>query len=120
MSGQPTEAQKQQYLQQVKQQAQVQMMQELSAKMTEKCFKVSNAGTLVYKKCVHRYRFIGVLKLSPTHIFNHASVVFSQLCAGKKGDRLDTSESQCVVHCMDRYMDAMQVVTQALEAQQHK
>jgi hypothetical protein len=40
MSGQPTAAQKEQYLQQVRQQVQATVMQEVMTKMTEKCFKV--------------------------------------------------------------------------------
>jgi len=37
-----------------------------------------------------------------------------KVCTGKKGEHLDSSESQCVVHCMDRYMETMQVVNQSL------
>jgi hypothetical protein len=40
MSGQISEEQKQQYLQQLRQESQVALMQEISTKMTEKCFKV--------------------------------------------------------------------------------
>mmetsp|Transcript_86849 Transcript_86849/g.169930 ORF Transcript_86849/g.169930 Transcript_86849/m.169930 type:complete len:83 (-) Transcript_86849:14-262(-) len=43
-----------------------------------------------------------------------------KLCTSKKGNGLDSSESHCIVNCMDRYMETMQVVTQSLEARQHK
>eukprot|EP01040_Poterioochromonas_malhamensis_P007847 gene7847-8485_t len=37
-----------------------------------------------------------------------------KICAGKKGNSLDSSETTCVVNCMDRYMDTMHVVNAAV------
>eukprot|EP01039_Chlorochromonas_danica_P001945 gene1945-2123_t len=45
-----------------------------------------------------------------------------QICSGKKGDGLDSGEVNCTVNCMDRYLDTMQLVSQALankQQQQH-
>ncbi|KAK0082030.1 hypothetical protein PV325_011176 [Microctonus aethiopoides] len=61
-------------MQQVKQEIAVANAQELLTKITEKCFK----------KCVN-----------------------------KPGTSLDSSEQKCVAMCMDRYMDAFNVVSKA-------
>jgi import inner membrane translocase subunit TIM13 len=41
-------------------------------------------------------------------------------CTGKRGEGLDSSESNCVSNCMDRYMDTMGVVNQALMSRQSR
>lgn len=41
-----------------------------------------------------------------------------QICAGKKGESLDSSEVTCTVNCMDMYLETMQAVSQALAAKQ--
>ncbi|RYH05326.1 Tim10/DDP family zinc finger protein [archaeon] len=41
------------------------------------------------------------------------------MCAGKKGDGLDSNEMNCTVNCMDRYLDTLQEVGQALGNKQH-
>jgi import inner membrane translocase subunit TIM13 len=63
----------------MRQEVQVQMMQELMSKMTEKCFTK---------------------------------------CAGKSGETLDSRERTCMSNCMDRYMETMTVVHQALNSRQ--
>lgn len=122
MSGQPTVQQQQQYLQQVRQQVQSQMMQEVMTKMSEKCFKVTDL--FVWYMTISPFTFVIVLPLNAILTFTRVSVfmilLYLQLCAGKKGDHLDTSEAQCVVHCMDRYMETMQVVSSSLQNRQHK
>ncbi|XP_012263626.1 mitochondrial import inner membrane translocase subunit Tim13-B [Athalia rosae] len=73
-SGNLSMSQKDEIMEQVKQQIAVANAQELLTKMTEKCFK----------KCVL-----------------------------KPGTSLDSSEQKCVAMCMDRYMDAWNLVSQA-------
>lgn len=41
---------------------------------------------------------------------------FQKLCAGKRGNHLDQSEATCIVNCMDRYIETMHVVNQAIAA----
>jgi import inner membrane translocase subunit TIM13 len=41
-----------------------------------------------------------------------------KVCAGKRGDRLDSSEMYCMNNCFDRYTEAMQVVSKTLMEQQ--
>jgi hypothetical protein len=48
MSSQPTYAQQQQVLNEVRQQAQAQMMQEIMTKMSEKCFKVTTISASLF------------------------------------------------------------------------
>jgi 23S rRNA maturation mini-RNase III len=48
MSSQPTYAQQQQVLNEVRQQAQAQMMQEIMTKMSEKCFKVTLYALFIF------------------------------------------------------------------------
>ncbi|XP_063978519.1 mitochondrial import inner membrane translocase subunit Tim13-B [Diachasmimorpha longicaudata] len=67
-------ADREEFMQEVKQQIAVANAQELLTKITEKCFK----------KCVT-----------------------------KPGTSLDSSEQKCVAMCMDRYMDAFNVVSRA-------
>ncbi|XP_064594965.1 mitochondrial import inner membrane translocase subunit Tim13-B-like [Liolophura sinensis] len=67
-------AQRDQLMDQVKQQIALANAQELLQKMSEKCFK----------KCIH-----------------------------KPGTSLDSSEQKCVAMCMDRYMDAWNLVSRA-------
>ncbi|XP_012285694.1 mitochondrial import inner membrane translocase subunit Tim13-B [Orussus abietinus] len=69
-----TGGQKEELMEQVKQQIAVANAQELLTKMTEKCFK----------KCIL-----------------------------KPGTSLDNSEQKCVAMCMDRYMDAFNLVSKA-------
>ncbi|KAK9877857.1 hypothetical protein WA026_020087 [Henosepilachna vigintioctopunctata] len=66
-------AQKDELMDQVKQQIAVANVQELLTKMTEKCFK----------KCIN-----------------------------KPGTSLDSSEQKCIAMCMDRYMDAWNLVSE--------
>jgi import inner membrane translocase subunit TIM13 len=73
-SGQLSGAQKDELMEQVKQQIAVANAQELLTKMTEKCFK----------KCII-----------------------------KPGTSLDNTEQKCVAMCMDRYMDAWNLVSKA-------
>ncbi|KAK2588041.1 hypothetical protein KPH14_004111 [Odynerus spinipes] len=73
-SGSLTGAQRDEFMEQVKQQIAVANAQELLTKMTEKCFK----------KCVI-----------------------------KPGTSLDSTEQKCVAMCMDRYMDAFNLVSKA-------
>ncbi|GFG37592.1 hypothetical protein Cfor_12679 [Coptotermes formosanus] len=72
--GQLSGLQKDELMEQVKQQIAVANAQELLTKMTEKCFK----------KCII-----------------------------KPGTSLDNSEQKCVAMCMDRYMDAWNLVSKA-------
>lgn len=72
--GQLSGLQKDELMEQVKQQIAVANAQELLTKMTEKCFK----------KCIV-----------------------------KPGTSLDNSEQKCVAMCMDRYMDAWNLVSKA-------
>ncbi|OWR41567.1 putative mitochondrial import inner membrane translocase subunit TIM13 [Danaus plexippus plexippus] len=65
-------AQKEELIDQVKQQIAIANAQELLAKMSEKCFK----------KCIN-----------------------------KPGTALDNSEQKCIAMCMDRYMDAWNLVS---------
>ncbi|KAJ9592693.1 hypothetical protein L9F63_015637 [Diploptera punctata] len=67
-------AQREEIMEQVKQQIAVANAQELLTKMTEKCFK----------KCIN-----------------------------KPGTTLDSSEQKCIAMCMDRYMDAWNLVSKA-------
>ncbi|XP_057338082.1 mitochondrial import inner membrane translocase subunit Tim13 [Microplitis mediator] len=67
-------AERDELMQQVKQEIAVANAQELLTKITEKCFK----------KCI-----------------------------SKPGTSLDSSEQKCVAMCMDRYMDAFNVVSKA-------
>ncbi|XP_008555408.1 mitochondrial import inner membrane translocase subunit Tim13 [Microplitis demolitor] len=67
-------AERDELMQQVKQEIAVANAQELLTKITEKCFK----------KCIV-----------------------------KPGTSLDSSEQKCVAMCMDRYMDAFNVVSKA-------
>ena len=39
-------------------------------------------------------------------------------CTGKSGEHLDSKEKQCLVNCMDRYMETMNVVNQVLVSKQ--
>ncbi|XP_015589436.1 mitochondrial import inner membrane translocase subunit Tim13 [Cephus cinctus] len=77
--------QKDEIMEQVKQQIAVANAQELLTKMTEKCFK----------KCI-----------------------------SKPGTSLDSSEQKCVAMCMDRYMDAFNLVSKAysnrLQRERHR
>jgi len=73
-SGQLSGPQKDELMEQVKQQIAVANAQELLTKMTEKCFK----------KCII-----------------------------KPGTSLDSTEQKCVAMCMDRYMDAWNLVSKA-------
>ncbi|PSN32515.1 Mitochondrial import inner membrane translocase subunit Tim13-B [Blattella germanica] len=66
--------QRDEIMEQVKQQIAVANAQELLTKMTEKCFK----------KCIN-----------------------------KPGTSLDSSEQKCIAMCMDRYMDAWNLVSKA-------
>jgi import inner membrane translocase subunit TIM13 len=75
MSG--SAAQQEEYLNRLRSQVQMQTLQEMMNKMSEKCFT---------------------------------------LCAGKRGNHLESSEATCVVNCMDRYMETMHVVSQAVSA----
>ncbi|XP_065582840.1 mitochondrial import inner membrane translocase subunit Tim13-like [Artemia franciscana] len=70
--GRITGAQREQLIEQVKEQIAVANAQELLSKMTDKCFK----------KCVV-----------------------------KPGSSLDSSEQKCIAMCMDRYMDAWNLVS---------
>jgi len=36
-------------------------------------------------------------------------------CAGRSGNHLDTKEKNCLTNCMDRYMETMNVVSQAIK-----
>lgn len=65
-------AQKEELMDQVKQQIAIANAQELLTKMSEKCFK----------KCIN-----------------------------KPGTALDNSEQKCIAMCMDRYMDAWNLVS---------
>ncbi|XP_076646076.1 mitochondrial import inner membrane translocase subunit Tim13-B [Halictus rubicundus] len=69
-----TSSQRDELMDQIKQQIAVANAQELLTKMTEKCFK----------KCIN-----------------------------KPGTSLDNSEQKCVAMCMDRYMDAFNIVSKA-------
>ncbi|PNF32777.1 Mitochondrial import inner membrane translocase subunit Tim13 [Cryptotermes secundus] len=84
-SGQLSGVQKDELMEQVKQQIAVANAQELLTKMTEKCFK----------KCIN-----------------------------KPGTSLDSSEQKCVAMCMDRYMDAWNLVSKAysnrLQRERHR
>ncbi|KDR18929.1 mitochondrial import inner membrane translocase subunit Tim13 [Zootermopsis nevadensis] len=84
-SGQLSGQQKDDLMDQVKQQIAVANAQELLTKMTEKCFK----------KCII-----------------------------KPGTSLDSSEQKCVAMCMDRYMDAWNLVSKAysnrLQRERHR
>ncbi|XP_031828494.1 mitochondrial import inner membrane translocase subunit Tim13 [Nomia melanderi] len=73
-SGSLTSSQREELMDQIKQQIAVANAQELLTKMTEKCFK----------KCII-----------------------------KPGTTLDSSEQKCVAMCMDRYMDAYNLVSKA-------
>ncbi|XP_078052642.1 mitochondrial import inner membrane translocase subunit Tim13 [Augochlora pura] len=72
--GSLTSSQRDELMDQIKQQIAVANAQELLTKMTEKCFK----------KCIY-----------------------------KPGTSLDSSEQKCVAMCMDRYMDAFNLVSKA-------
>ena len=37
------------------------------------------------------------------------------MCAGTRGDSLDSSEKSCLGNCMARYLETMQVVTQTIQ-----
>ena len=76
----PTIAQQEQYLQSVKNEVQVKMVQDLMSQMSEKCFTK---------------------------------------CTGKSGDHLDSKEKQCLANCMDRYMETMNIVQQAMLSKQN-
>eukprot|EP00601_Ochromonadales_sp_CCMP2298_P021754 CAMPEP_0173307374 /NCGR_PEP_ID=MMETSP1143-20121109/21120_1 /TAXON_ID=483371 /ORGANISM="non described non described, Strain CCMP2298" /LENGTH=115 /DNA_ID=CAMNT_0014248609 /DNA_START=118 /DNA_END=465 /DNA_ORIENTATION=- len=103
----PTPAQQEAYMTQLRQQVQTQMMQELMNKMTEKCFKV----ILFINSCTTSHPCPAGGIHDPA---SPAAEKCFKVCTGKKGEHLDSSESQCVVHCMDRYMETMQVVNQSL------
>lgn len=95
MSG--SAAQQEEYLNRLRSQVQMQTVQEMMNKMSEKCFKVCRL-TLVCMSLLLNCEY-------PV-----------QLCAGKRGNHLDSSEANCVVNCMDRYMETMHVVSQAVSA----
>lgn len=48
----------------------------------------------------------------------HFVLLNYQVCTGKRGENLDSSEKQCLNHCMDRYADTMNVVNQSLVSRQ--
>jgi import inner membrane translocase subunit TIM13 len=72
--------QQEEYLANVRNELQSQMMQELMTKITERCFS---------------------------------------RCAAKTGNYLEYKEQTCLSNCVDRYMETMTVVNQAL-ASRHK
>lgn len=41
-----------------------------------------------------------------------------QVCTGKRGDGLDSTEKNCLHNCINRYMDTMNVVNQTLVSRQ--
>mmetsp|Transcript_11242 Transcript_11242/g.10866 ORF Transcript_11242/g.10866 Transcript_11242/m.10866 type:complete len:80 (-) Transcript_11242:1095-1334(-) len=43
-----------------------------------------------------------------------------KVCTGKRGENLDSTEKQCLNHCMDRYADTMNVVNQSLVNRQSR
>jgi hypothetical protein len=40
--------------------------------------------------------------------------MLAQICTGKKGSGLDSSEKNCLSNCIGRYMDTMGVVSEVL------
>tara|TARA_B110000971_G_C19900226_1_gene449580 strand:+ start:757 stop:999 length:243 start_codon:yes stop_codon:yes gene_type:complete len=49
-----------------------------------------------------------------TTIQSITSLCFKK-CAGTSGEKLESREQQCSALCMDRYMDAMQVVVNSMQ-----
>jgi len=43
-----------------------------------------------------------------------------KVCAGKRGDGLDSSEKYCMNNCFDRYTEVMQVISKTLMENQNK
>lgn len=47
-------------------------------------------------------------------LMNKVSDSCFKVCAGKRGDGLDSSEKYCMSNCFDRYQDTMNIVAQSL------
>ena len=100
----PTAAQQEAYLNQIRNQMQAQMMQEIMGKMSEKCVKV---GIIKFSVLFSDY-YLGLI----------VSSCLFQLCTGKKGNHLDSTEVSCINNCTERYMETMQVVSQSIASRQ--
>ena len=83
---------------------------DLMNKITDNCFQVFS-DELVAFFLLLCYRILSEYLLSIIRLV-------LQVCTGKRGDGLDSSEKNCLHNCINRYMDTMAVVNKTLVSRQ--